>query len=774
MAVSVGPVRSTPYSIRDVQQDVPDAPLPLTSFVGREREIGDVRRLLAGPRLVTLIGTGGIGKTRLALEVATRSMSSYPDGVHVVELAGLADPSFVPDAVASAVGLRESTGARAMDALVAHMRSQHVLLVLDNCEHVLAGSASLAETLLRRCRGVSVLATSREPMNIPGEIAWLVPSMPPAGDGVRLFLDRARAAIGGSDLDAVDVSTVEDICRRLDGIPLAIELAAIRVRTLSVEQIAQRLDDRFRLLEQPVRASPARHRTLATLIDWSYDLLTPEERTLFRRLSVFAGGWTLDAAELVCGEDGLERADILSLQSRLVEKSLVIAEHDGDAYRFRMLETLRQYALTKMTVSDDIDRLRDRLLDHVAALAERGGPATKGAERVEWLARLNSELDNIRVALARSADGGDRARGLWTAGLLQGFWWAARHATEGRKWLATLLAGPESSERGARRARLRGLIALASLACLQGDLEAAEPPLGAALRLAGELNEDVELARCLCWLGRIAITQRHPDAAREHASASLAIARRIDHTAATYEALQVLGMAAAEHGAFPEATKLLEGSWRSSRDAGDDMRTRMTALNLAVLALERGELQVARSWLRERLATVRSDSGTAYAFFRAHAGVAAREGQWERALRLSGAAAAVRDGPGIGIPPRLHLLIDGELERAREALGTPRAAALHAEGVALESSAALAFALEAPRLEVRPSGSTLTVREREVVSLLAQGLTNLEIAEQLVVSRGTVKRHVENILAKLDVRSRADIAAWAARRGIGDDRAVNA
>jgi predicted ATPase/class 3 adenylate cyclase len=388
-------------------------PVQLTSFVGRDREIAEVRRLLEAVHLLTLVGAGGAGKTRLALQVAAGLFETYPDGVWLVELAALADPSLVPQAIASTQGLREATGRPLMALLSDHLQHRQVLLVLDNCEHLVLACADLVDTLLHACPGLRVMATSREALGIAGETTWRVPSLllpdprhAPTADSltvyeaVRLFIDRAVAASSGFAVTNENAPSIAQICQRLDGIPLAIELAAVRVKVLSAEQIAARLDDRFRLLTTGSRTALPRQQTLRALIDWSYDLLSETERTLLGRLSVFAGGWDLDAAEHVCTSDDLDAYDVLDLLAQLVDKSLVLTEEHVGAARYRLPETIRQYGTEKLGATGEEAVLRRRHRDWVRDLVIQQTARLGGAEQADALARLEFEHDNIRSALA--------------------------------------------------------------------------------------------------------------------------------------------------------------------------------------------------------------------------------------------------------------------------------------------------------------------------------------------------------------------------------------
>jgi predicted ATPase len=388
-------------------------PSELSSFVGREKELAEVKRLLENTRLLTLTGSGGCGKTRLALAAASELVEGFEDGVWLVELASLADPSLVPQSVAYALGVREQPGRTPTEALSDYLGSRKVLLLLDNCEHLVEACAELAEALLHSCAELRVLATSREALGITGEVAWLVPSLSlpdlrrlpdieslPRYESARLFVERAAAVKPTFTLTEQNAAAVAQVCYRLDGIPLAIELAAARAKVLPVEQIADRLDDSIGLLAAGSRTAMPRHRTLHATMDWSHELLPDEERALFRRLSVFAGGFTLEAAESVCTGGGLERGEVLDLLSHLVDKSLVIMREEGGEGRYRLLETVRQYGREKLSASSEAEQASERHAGYYLALAEEAEPELKGAGQVAWVERLEQERDNLRAAMA--------------------------------------------------------------------------------------------------------------------------------------------------------------------------------------------------------------------------------------------------------------------------------------------------------------------------------------------------------------------------------------
>jgi predicted ATPase/DNA-binding XRE family transcriptional regulator len=462
-------------------------PVSLTSFVGRKQEICEVKQLLTTTRLLTLTGTGGVGKSRLALRVSTELLDEYPDGVWLAELAPLADPTLVARTVAAVVGVHEQSHQTILASLVDALRSKRLLLLLDNCEHVVDVCAHLADAILRECPRVHILAPSRESLGVYGELAWRVPSLstPPrgpwpsdAGDPVlllryasaRLFVERARLIDPDFVVTAPDAVALAQICQRLDGIPLAIELAAARVKVLSMEGIAVRLDDQFRLLTGGSRTSLPRQQTLRATIDWSYTLLSKPERCLLRRLTVCSGGCSPEAAEAVCADEGagswvmgdglpspahspstpgtqspIPREDVLDLVTQLVDKSLVqVEQHDGEE-RYRLLETIRHYARDRLAESGETDRVRDRHRDWFLQLAERAKPELVGSQQVVWLDRLEAD-DNLRSALDWCVQRGPAELGLRLAGALWRLFYVRDAYVEGREWLNRVLAAPGARE----------------------------------------------------------------------------------------------------------------------------------------------------------------------------------------------------------------------------------------------------------------------------------------------------------------------------------------
>jgi predicted ATPase len=609
----------------------------LTSFVGRQREIAVVRRLQAGTRLLTLTGVGGCGKTRLTLALAEELLWAYPHGVWLVDLAALADPELVPPTVAAALGLRTVDQQPVTEALVAFLRPRHLLLVLDNCEHLLAACAELVEVLLRACPNVEILATSREPLGVRGEAVWRVPPMelPPmgwtcaeqeqqAGDGaqlpapdstpdsVRLFLERARLHRSDFQVTPHNAEAVANICRRLDGLPLALELAAARVRVLSPDQIAARLGDRFQLLTGGDRTALPRHQTLRATIDWSHDLLTTSEQGLFRRLSVFAGGFTLEAAEAVCGSG--QRApqssvatpsalpageDVLDLFTHLVDKSLVIADERGGEVRYRMLETVRQYGGDKLEEAGEVGVAHSRHSDWCLALVQSAEDAFDGSHEPVWLARLDLEHDNLRAALAWSLRRGESETALRLTGALPHFWARRGYLHEGRQWLAqALMAGAEAPA----AVRAKALLGAGVLAEMIGDFAATRSLSEESLCLYQQLEDGEGIARAQARLARILYRCGDLNAARAHAKASLALCRELGHKLGIASAQGTLGLIALRQGDHAAARTLIEARLAINHEQGNSDGIADALDDLAGVAAEQGDAERQAALLEESLA----------------------------------------------------------------------------------------------------------------------------------------------------------------------------
>ena len=543
--------------LRSLQAFANNLPLQVSSFVGRAQEMAKIQELLGQHRLVTLTGAGGTGKTRLALQAAAERLEEYGDGVWFADLAPLSDAALVVGTLAGVIGVSEEADRPLLETLTEVLRSQKTLLVLDNCEHVVGACAALAQSLLQSCPGVRVLATSREALNIAGERAWRVPALSvpdpqrlPVSekdlgavlmeyDSVRLFVERARAQRGEFVLGRGNATAVAQICRRLDGIPLALELAAARVRSLSVEQINERLDDRFRLLTGGSRTALPRQQTLRALIDWSYDLLDARGKTLLARLSVFAGGWSLEAAESVCAADGAEDWEVLDLLSGLVNKSLVVYDEE-EGSRYRLLETVRQYASEILGASEAAANSRARHRDYFLSLAEEAEPLLNGPEQASWLSRLEREHDNLRAALSwceaeawpeqgsESEGGGTDSAAAWLrlCVALGRFWEVRGHYGEGRLWLKRVLQRTEGRPISVMRAR--ALNWAGTLAWRQGGFGTARALFEESLSGFRQIGDKKGAANALNNLGNVVHHQGDYDAARAFFEESLSLHRQIE------------------------------------------------------------------------------------------------------------------------------------------------------------------------------------------------------------------------------------------------------
>jgi predicted ATPase/class 3 adenylate cyclase len=650
-------------SIRSLDVLPNNLPRQLTSFIGREKEVAEVKRLLSTAYLVTLTGSGGAGKTRLALQVAAEVVEDYPDGVWVAEFAPIADPTLVPKTVASSLSVPEQPGREMIDTLIDALRSKTLLLVLDNCEHLLAACADLSAGILRACPQVRILATSREGLGVPGETLWRVPSLslpdarrlPPSEDlvlyeALRLFVDRAVAATPEFTVTSQNAAAVAQVCQRLDGIPLAIELAAARVKVLAVEQIAVRLDDRFRLLTGGSRIVLPRQQTLGAAIDWSYNLLSESERVILRRLAVFAGGWTLEAAEAICAGGGVEVDQVLDLLTSLVDKSLVLAEtHHGEA-RYRLLETLRQYGWDRLFAIQEATEIQKRHRTWYRDLAERADAGMHGPEETMWLNRLEVEHDNLRAALGWSTteeeDAEIRVR---LAAALYRFWYYHTHWAEGRKWVETAFAGSRDIK---SVIRVRALYGEGLLVWGQGDYGRAMALYEESLALARELGDQTGIVSALMGRGLVTMGQGDFDAATALFEESLQLSWKLESRWWVAMVLVQMGTAVRHKGDYAKAVALCEESLAMSRTLGTKRQIAyaLRATGHAVRLLV--DLERAAGLYRESLALFKEtgDKFVATECIEGLALIASAQGHYERAARLFGVDEAARETFGITMP----------------------------------------------------------------------------------------------------------------------------
>ncbi|MBC8076055.1 MAG: tetratricopeptide repeat protein, partial [Chloroflexales bacterium] len=596
-------------------QHAHNLPAQPTSFVGRAAEIAALRQAIPAARLLTLTGTGGCGKTRLALEIASALVSDYPDGVWLVELAPIQDAALVHQAVLAALGLRASSEQPADAFLSAALRAKHLLVVLDNCEHLVPACRQLAEQLLRDCPQLSIMATSREVLHVAGEAVWPVPplSIPNSAaltpehlvgyDGIQLFVERARAANVGFALTASNAPAVLQLCRRLDSIPLALELAAARVRHMDVETIAARLDDRFSLLKAGSHAAP-RQQTLRAAIDWSYALLTEPERACFRQLAVFAGGFTLASAEAVVDAPNSStraEASVMDLLAQLIDKSLVVAEQRADGMRYRLLETMRAYALDTLAASGEEDAQRDRHAAHFLALAELAEPQLFGADQIAWLDRLTMEHANLRAALDWTANRGDVAAALRLVTALWSFWYTRGHYEEGRRRTLETLALPGAQAPTPTRAR--ALNAAGALLWASDDAAAARPLLEEALTIGRAYADEWNIGWALLHLGMIAYHEGDNESARPLLESGLASCRAAGSAGrrGVGWALIFLGDLALGNGQAAQAQAHFAESVACLREMSDHALLAYPLRRLGLLAMEQGDYRQAAALCTESL-----------------------------------------------------------------------------------------------------------------------------------------------------------------------------
>ena len=611
-------------ALRSLDSLPTNLPGQFSSFVGREREMQDLKRLLAQTRLLTLLGAGGTGKTRLSLQAGADLLDQYPDGVWLVELAPLSDGALVWQEAAAVLGVREEPGRPLPQTLRTALQAKRLLLILDNCEHLIGVCAEMAETLLQSCPQVRILASSREVLGIPGEVTYYVPSLslPPADEtppperlldfeAVRLFVERAQASAPTFALTAANAAAVVHLCRRLDGIPLALELAAVRVRALTLEQLLARLDDRFRLLTGGSRTNLPRQQTLRALIDWSYDLLPERERGLWARLSVFANGWSLEAAEQVCAGNDTEAWEVLDLLTQLVDKSLVLAEEREGAVRYRMLESIREYGRARLDQRAEATEIRRQYAAFYLAFAEEADRHLHGPEQAEWLARLETERENsyrafeIGLAQAQDAADADATAYLLRFAAAQGDFWRTRsYLTEGRSRLSAALALPNAS-RGASAAYASCLSSAGILAWLQSDYAEARKLILMGLERKRALNDRSGVASALGNLGNIAKDEGDYSLAQSCLEEGLQIARAVQDPHVLAVLLNSLGAIHREQGRPGQALPLLEESLELRRRSGDKRGISLTLNNLGSLLRELGEHDRTRAMQEESLRFLR-------------------------------------------------------------------------------------------------------------------------------------------------------------------------
>ena len=649
-------------------------PAPMTSFVGRQAELAEIGRLLEENRLITLTGVGGAGKTRLALESAIHALDDLADGVFFADLSALTDPVLVAREVADVLDIRERPGTSILPILADQLRDSEMLLVLDNCEHLRSASAGLAHELLEACPKLRVLATSREPLGVPGEVDFSVPplGLPPAepdvesarsSEAVSLFLARAQAAHPRLVDDEEALMSAARICRDLDGLPLAIELSAARAKVLSLDEIAERLDNRFRFLVSWRRLTPARHRTLKGAIDWSYELLAPEEQDLLARVSVFAGGFTLAAAASVCLDD--DDANALALIQRLTDASLVTADHREAETRYRLLETIREYAAERLEEAGDEVSLRRAHVAWFLELAERAAPELTGENQASWFAILEAEHDNLRSALAYLGDSEEPELRLRLTIALTRFWYVRGYLTEARSWLEQALETDNEQPVDLRR---RALTAAGAIALLQGDYAVATAFAEQSLDAAREGGNGVYVANALSNLGAIVLAAGDHDRAGALLEEAVALAREVGDERIAALAINNLGDQALTVGDYARAEPLFEESLELLRARGDTANVARSLFNLGAVALMTMRLVEADARLSESVVLSRQleDKEDLAWCLEGFAGLAAARQEGERAAVLLAAADTLLSEIGADFKPFERQLHDSTEASARD------------------------------------------------------------------------------------------------------------
>lgn len=802
-------------------------PLQLTSFIGREREMAAVEQILSSSRLVTLSGVGGCGKTRLAIQLANRLSANYGDGVCFVGLASLSDPGLITQFVVQSLNLRLAENQPLLEGLKHFLRSRQLLLILDNCEHLRASCVEFTQQLLSAVPEISILATSREALGISGEMIYPLSGMDlpavnrgirgepqeqpdprelMAYDSVHLFVERTVAFSPHFTLTRDNGLTITEICRHLDGLPLALELASARTNVLTVQEIASHLSDRFSFLNSGRRSGfELRHSTLRATIDWSYELLTAEEQTLLNRLAVFSSGCTLETAEAICSGDGIAREQILELLSSLVTKSLVVAETNGLAHaRYRLLETIREYALEKLGATGETGWMRDRHLEMYLVRAEEAMPKQFEAYQQLWLNWLESEHENLRGALTWALESNRIESGLRLASALSYFWEIHSNVAEGLGWLERLLA--EADEHVSLETHVNALV-FASFKCMllgRGDgataharkavelaesayvpdspiLAFARSGLSSALRTAGDYQtafmlgeENVLLYRqigpsyylgmTLLAQGENAVQLGYYEIARERLNESLTLARRDGDAFRTAHSLNTLGDLSRLEQEYSRAAGAYEDALKLMRELGAQRDEASVLSNLGFTYLHLGRVEEARRLFNESMA-IHQEQQNQPGMIECLIGLAAasiEEGQPATGVRLFAAAAAHSLQPSASIWKATQMEYAHYLDMARCKLTETGMRDEQESGRALSLEQAVEYARRSYVRIDAISGAEgkfddLTVREREVAGLVAQGKSNREIAAELVLSKRTVEKHIANILSKLGLTNRSQI-----------------
>ncbi len=691
-------------ALRSLEATPNNLPQQVTSFVGRDRELEEIKRLLKTTRLLTLVGTGGLGKTRLSLQAAADIIDHYPDGVWFVELAAITDEARVVQAVATVLGVREEPGLSLAHSLVRFLATRHLLIILDNCEHLVRACAKLCKDVLQSAPGVSVLASSREPLRVGGEMTYAVPplSVPDPSrqwtqaslahfEAAQLFVSRVAAVQPNFVFDDDSAHAIAEVCYRLDGIPLALELAAARAGSLPLRAIAGRLTDRFRLLSRGDRTALPRQQTLRALIDWSHELLTEHEQVLFRRLGTFAGGWTLEAAEAVCSAAPLDLEQVLDLLSQLVEKSLVVIEPLSGRYRF--LDTIAQYARDRLQESTEDAAVRKHHIEHFRAFAEQARPALAGPEQARWLARLDDEFDNLIAAITACATSTEAAEsGLKLASALRPYWIMRGLLGVGHARTLAALDHPGAAAR--TLTRCRALSDAGTLAYFMGNYPESRRLLDEGLAIAREIGDSERIRPLLHTSGMALMGEGDLSRARELLDEALVLAEASGNKHHVGAALNALGQLHRLHGDLDIAEDHYTRMIGLERDVGDRDAMAMGLLNLAIVAIGRNQRERAKQLLRDAL-LITNELGLRAAgqsVLEICAGLAVLEGDWQRAAFFYGAAEAQAALTSLVRDPSDEAFLSPLIDSVRQTIGAEAFAVATDEGRACEYAAALGAA----------------------------------------------------------------------------------
>ena len=772
---------------RKISRDHHDnLPVQLSTFIGRKREITKIKQLILAHRLVTLTGAGGSGKTRLSLIAVQELMGKFEHGVWFVDLASLEDASLISDKIASTLGVHKGSKEDALESLITYLSKRNLLLILDNCEHLVTACAEITESLLQKCPELQILTTSRELLGIPSEVTWVVPplSLPNQvsssksanqkngikqvqdSESVQLFVERASSKNPDFELTADNCESIAEICNRLDGMPLAIELAAAQARSLSVQEIAQRLDQRLQFLTSGSRNAPLRQRTLMAAIDWSYALLTTKEQVMLQRLSIFAGGATLEAAESICSGEEIESAEVVETISHLVDKSLVTAKrHERGETRYRLLETIREYALEKLTESQDKVNVQNKYLEYFVRFAEEGNRKIKSAEQIVWYAWLEDEYNNLHAALRWALESKNREAGLRLSTGLVYFWFVHGHVMENVIWLEKFL--------GQKQNVPTVLIAWALLnhgvmlrASTKDDDDKSTLLYEESLRMFRDLDDRRGIAYALNMMGLIGLEKKEPVKTEKLLSESLALQKELGDPWGIAFTMQNFPPLALQKNDLVKAKEYAEETVFWFERAGDQRGVARSLGDFADIARLEGDLTRAASLHTQALSQVfqLGDRRAVTHILECLVVLSAEQRKYGRAALLLGGANALRED--LGIPYRgneyedYHQTVTAIQKNLSES--NFNQAVSKGRGMSLEEIIDYVMGDTNP-LMTKPAITAeenawfqLTARERDVMRLLAEGHSNLEIAQKLFLSEKTIRNHISNIYRKLQITSRGE------------------